>query len=246
MNIFEQLKRSLAITKKDLSVFYLKGPVIISGLLMPSFLFIAFIFGRELSLSFLIPSLLGMTLFVTVSSIGPIIAPWETRMRTFERLVSAPIAVWAIILGDITASLLFGLFITFFILLVSIILLGMGIISLSLIVGTLLAAFCFSSLGLLISAPPTDNPSNIMMLSTLIKFPLIFISGIFTPISKMGNLRIISYISPLTYYTDLARFSVDGTNYFAPAIDLLVLLCFSILFFVVAVKWHKKSIVKRF
>ncbi|MCK4433129.1 MAG: ABC transporter permease [Methanomicrobia archaeon] len=246
MNIFEQLKRSLAITKKDLSVFYLKGPVIISGLLMPSFLFIAFIFGRELSLSFLIPSLLGMTLFVTVSSIGPIIAPWETRMRTFERLVSAPIAVWAIILGDITASLLFGLFITFFILLVSVILLGMGIISLSLIVGTLLAAFCFSSLGLLISAPPTDNPSNIMMLSTLIKFPLIFISGIFTPISKMGNLRIISYISPLTYYTDLARFSVDGTNYFAPAIDLLVLLCFSILFFVVAVKWHKKSIVKRF
>ncbi|MCK4637025.1 MAG: ABC transporter permease [Methanomicrobia archaeon] len=246
MNIFEQLKRSLAITKKDLSVFYLKGPVIISGLLMPSFLFIAFIFGRELSLSFLIPSLFGMTLFVTVSSIGPIIAPWETRMRTFERLVSAPIAVWAIILGDITASLLFGLFITFFILLVSIILLGMGIISLSLIVGTLLAAFCFSSLGLLISAPPTDNPSNIMMLSTLIKFPLIFISGIFTPISKMGNLRIISYISPLTYYTDLARFSVDGTNYFAPAIDLLVLLCFSILFFVVAVKWHKKSIVKRF
>jgi ABC-2 type transport system permease protein len=99
---------------------------------------------------------------------------------------------------------------------------------------------------LVISAPPTDNPSNIMMLSSLIKFPLIFISGIFVPISKMGNLKIVSYISPLTYYTDLARFSVDGTNHFTPATDLLMLLCFSILFFIIAIKWHKKSLAKRF
>lgn len=246
MNIFEQLRRSWTITKKDLAVFYLKGPVLISGLLMPSFLFVAFVFGRKFSLSFLIPGLLGIALFVTVSSIGPVIAPWETRLRTFERLVSAPIALWAIILGDIIASLLFGLFITLFIFLVCVILLGTGIISLSLIVGTILAAFCFSSLGLLISSPPTDNPSNIMMLSTLIKFPLIFISGVFIPISEMGNWKIISYISPLTYYTDLARYSVEGTNYFRPAVDLLSLLGFSILFFVMAVKWHKKSLSKRF
>jgi len=243
--IFEQLRRSLAITKKDLSIFYLKGPVIISGLLMPSFLFIAFILGRKLPLDFLIPSLLGMTLFVTVSSIGPIIAPWETRMRTFERLISSPIAVWAIILGDIMASLSFGLFITLFVFLVGIVLLGVKIISLSLIAGTVLAAFCFSALGLLMSAPPTDNPSNIMMLSSLIKFPMIFISGIFIPIDEMGNWKIISYISPLTYYTDLARSSVDK-NYFPPAVDLLALAGFAVLFFVVAVKWHQKSVAKRF
>ena len=129
----------------------------------------------------------GMALFVTVSSIGLIIAPWETRMRTFERLISAPIALWAIILGYVIASLLFGLFITFFVFLAGTILLGTKIISLSLIIDTILAAFCFSSLGLLISAPPTDSPSNIMMLSTLIKFSMIFISGVFLPIGEMGN-----------------------------------------------------------
>ena len=244
--IFEQFKRSLAIAKKDLAIFYLKGPVVISGLLMPLFLFIAFIIGKKFPLSFLIPGLLGMTLFAAASSIGPVIAPWETQARTFERLVSTPTAVWAIILGDIMASLLFGLFITFFILLVGIILLGTGMISLSLIVGTILAAFCFSSLGLLISAPPTDSPANIMMLSSLIKFPMIFISGIFITISEMGDWKIISYISPLTYYTDLARYSVDGANYFTPAVDLLALLGFSVLFFVIAVKWHEKSLAKRF
>jgi len=237
MNFIGQLKRSLAVTKKDLFVFYLKGPVLISGILMPSFLFIAFIVGRNLSLSFLIPGLLGMALFVTVSSIGPVVVQWETRMKTFERLVSAPIALWAII---------FGLFITFFIFIISIILLGVEIISLSLVIGTIIAAFCFSSLGLLISAPPTDNPSNMMMISSMIKFPLLFISGIFVPISSMGKWKFISYISPLTYYTDLARYSIGGTNNFSPIVDLLALFGFSILFFISAVIWHKKSLTKRF
>jgi len=246
MSFVGQLKKSFAVTKKDLFIFYLKGPVLISGILMPSFLFIAFALGRNLSLSFLIPGLLGMTLFVTVSSIGPVIAPWETRMKTFERLVSAPITLWAIILGDIFASLIFGLFITFFIFIISIVLLGVKIISLSLVAGTIIAAFCFSSLGLLISAPPTDNPSNIMMLQSMIKFPLIFISGVFVPIDNMGNWKFISYISPLTYYTDLARHSISGTSNFSPIIDLLVLIGFSILFFTVAIVWHKKSLTRRF
>jgi len=246
MSFVGQLKKSFAVTKKDLFIFYLKGPVLISGILMPSFLFIAFALGRNLSLSFLIPGLLGMALFVTVSSIGPVIAPWETRMKTFERLVSAPITLWAIILGDIFASLMFGLFITFFIFIISIVLLGVEIISLSLVAGTIIAAFCFSSLGLMISAPPTDNPSNIMMLQSMIKFPLIFISGVFVPIDNMGNWKFISYISPLTYYTDLARHSISGTSNFDPIIDLLVLIGFSILFFTVAIVWHKKSLTRRF
>jgi len=246
MSIFEQLKRSLVISKKDLSLYYLKGPVLIYGLLLPAFLFIAFAVGRKLSVTFLIPGLLAMGIFFTSSAISPVIIPWETRMRTFERLVSAPIALWAIILGDIIASSLFGLFISSFILLIGIILLGLDIVNLYLIVGTLLASFCFSSLGLLISAPPTDNPSNIMMLSNLIKLPLIFISGVFIPIAKMGSFKIVSYISPLTYYTDLARYSTQGINYFSPTIDLLILFSFSILFFTIAVKWHKKSFTKRF
>jgi len=187
-----------------------------------------------------------MGIFFTSSAISPVIIPWETRMRTFERLVSAPIALWAIILGDIIASSLFGLFISSFILLIGIILLGLDIVNLYLIIGTLLASFCFSSLGLLISAPPTDNPSNIMMLSNLIKLPLIFISGVFIPIAKMGSFKIVSYISPLTYYTDLARYSTQGINHFSPTIDLLILFSFSILFFTIAVKWHKKSFTKRF
>lgn len=246
MRIFEQLKRSFAITKKDLSIYYLKGSVIIQGLLIPAFVFISFILKREMSLDMMIPGLLGMALFFAVSAITPVITPWETRMRTFERLVSSPIYLWAIILGDIMASVLFGLFVVSFIVLAGIILLGVEIISFPLIFGTIIAAFCFSSLGTLISAPPADKPSDIMLIASIIKFPLIFISGVFIPITEMGALKILSFFSPLTYYTDLARYSIQGASYFSPIIDVLVLSIFTIFLFVIAVKWHKKSLDKRF
>jgi len=246
MNISEQLKRSFAITKKDLSVYYFRGPVIIQGLLIPAFLFISFSFKRGAPLIFLIPGLLGMALFFAVSAITPVIAPWETRMRTFERLISSPISLWAIILGDILASVLFGLSIVFFIIFGSVVLLGVEIISFSLILGTIIAAFCFSAFGTLISAPPADKPSDIMLIATLIKFPLIFISGVFAPISEMGNLRILSFFSPLTYYIDLARHSIQGTSQFAPFVNIVALFSFTILLFVVSVKWHEKSLDKRF
>ena len=246
MSFYEQLKRSFAITKKDLSNYYMRGPVIIQGLLIPAFLFISFSFKRDASLDFLIPSLLGMTLFFAVSAITPVIAPWETRMKTFERLVSCPISLWAIILGDIVASVIFGLLITSFILLAGVILMGTGIINLALLIGIVIAAFCFSALGILISAHPADNPSNIMLFATLIKFPLTFISGIFVPITEMDNFKILSFFSPLTYFTDLSRNSIQGMSYFTPIWDIIALLGFTILFFVISVKWHEKSLTKRF
>jgi len=246
MNIFEQLKKAFAITKKDLSIYYFRGTVMIQGLLIHAFLFISFSFRRNVSLDFLIPGLLGMALFFTVSAITPVIAPWETRMKTFERLVSSPISLWAIIFGDIMASVLFGLFITSFIILASVILLGGGIISFSLILGTIIAAFCFSALGTLISASPSDNPSSIMLLATLIKFPLIFISGVFIPITEMGKFKVLSFLSPLTYYTDLVRHSVQGVSQFSPSIDLIILFGFVVFLFIASVKWHKRSLDKRF
>jgi len=246
MSIFVQLKRSLAIAKKDLSIYYLRGPVIIQGLLIPAFLFISFSFRRNVPLDFLIPGLLGMALFFSVSAITPVIAPWETKMRTFERLISSPIDLWAIILGDIFASVLFGLFITSFVLLASVFLLGVKIINLPLILGTGIAAFCFSALGILISASPTDNPSDIMLVATLIKFPLLFISGIFVPITEIGQLKFLSFISPLTYYTDLVRYSVQGVSQFSPYTNLIVILGFAVFFFLVSIKWHEASLDKRF
>lgn len=244
--MFEQLKRSWAITKKNLSVYFLRGPVIVFGIIMPAFLFISFSLKRQISIESLIPGLLSMSLFFTVSSITPGIMPWETKMRTLERIISSPIKLWAIILGDVISSFLYGTLITSIIYLITSLFLGRIIINIPMLLGTLLAAFCFSSLGELISSIPTDNPSNAMMVSTLIKFPLIFISGIFVNVAEMGNLKTLSFFSPLTYYTDLLRRYIENNGFFSPNTNLLALFVFSIIFFVSAILLHRKSISKRF
>lgn len=244
--MLEQIRRSWVITKKNLSVYFLRPPVIIFGIVMPAFLFISFSLKRQISVESLIPGLLGMSLFFTVSSITPGIMPWETKMRTLERIVSAPIKLWAIILGDIVSSFLYGSIITTVIFIVASLFLGEFIINLPILLATILAAFCFSSLGELIASIPTDNPSNAMMLSTLIKFPLIFISGIFVPITQMGSLKFISFLSPLTYYTDILRSFVENEGYFSVGTNLLALLTFSLIFFLLANILHQKTISKRF
>jgi len=245
--VFTQVCRSWAICKKDIKIYYLKGPVLLFGVLFPLFLFLAFYIGRDLPASFLIPGLIGMTLFFTATSVGPVIAPWETRMRVLERLVSAPVSLSAILLGDVLASLIFGLLIALVPLLIGL-LIGVGLFhSFIFTVGLILAAFCFSWIGMLFSAPPADVPANVMMLSALVKFPLIFISGIFVPLERMPSWgRALSSISPLTYFTDLMRYSVQNTHYFPIALDLVVLAGFAVLAAIAALWFHHRSLPKRF
>lgn len=244
--MFEQLKRAWAITKKNLSVYFLRGPVVIFGIIMPAFLFISFSLKRQIRIESLMPGLLSMSLFFTVSSITPGIMPWETKMKTLERIVSSPIKLWAIILGDVISSFIYGTLITSIIYFITSLFLGKIVINISMILGTLLAAFCFSSLGELISSIPTDNPSNAMMVSTLIKFPLIFISGIFVNITEMGSLKTISFFSPLTYYADLLRRYIENEGFFSANTNLSALFVFSIVLFVLAILFHRKNISKRF
>jgi ABC-2 type transport system permease protein len=244
---WEQFKRSLAIVKKNIRIYYSKGPVITFGLLIPFFLFLSFYIGRSVTVEALMPGLLGITIFFTASSVGPAIVPWEARSKTLERLVSCPLSIWTIFVGDMLSSFLFGAIISVFPVIISIVL-GVEIVSpLMLGLGITVGAFCFASLGVLMSAyPPTDVPATIMMLSSLIKFPLVFISGIFIPIEELPDWgKIISSLSPLTYFTDLARNSMQGFGYYPSWVDFVAVVAFTFIFFVSAVKLHERTIQKR-
>ena len=243
----EQFRRSFAIVKKNIRIYYSKGPVIIFGLLVPFFLFLSFYIGRNMPVEALIPGLLGMTAFFTATSVGPAIVPWEARAKTLERLISSPISIWAIFLGDVLSSFLFGVIVSVFPIMfgwfigaeiVNPLILGFAII---------LATFCFASFSILLSAyPPTDTPAGVMMISSMVKFPLVFISGIFIPIEEMPPWgRTISSLSPLTYFTDLARHSIQGTSHYPIPLDFTVLVAFTVVFFVVAIKIHERTMQKR-
>jgi len=119
--------------------------------------------------------------------------------------------------------------------------------SLVLCLGMILAAFCFSSFGVLLSAyPPTDVPATVMMVSNLVKFPLVFISGVFISMSEMQDWgRIIASFSPLTYFTDITNYCFQGTSYYSVLVDFAVLIGFTLLFLMAAIKIHEKTLPER-
>jgi len=247
MNLIEQLKRSLAISKKNVKIYYSKGPVIIFGLLFPFFLFLAYTIGREMSAKELMPGLIGMTVFFTSTSVGPAIVPWETRSKTLERLLCCPIEFWAILLGDMLSSFIFGATISIIPTIFTLIL-GLGPIDFIIIVlGLVLASFCFSALSVLLSSyPPTDIPATAMMISSLVKFPLVFISGIFIPIEQLPYWgRIVASISPLTYFTDITRQLILHSGCYALPLDFMAIAFFTAFFVITSIKIHERTLPRR-
>jgi ABC-2 type transport system permease protein len=243
----EQVRRAWAIAKKDIRIYYVKGPVLIFGVFMPVFLFLAFFMGgRQLPLTFLLSGLMGMTLFFTATAVSPAIFPWEGQARTLERLAACPIAIEAIVLGDMIASVLFGIGITMVTLVIGLVL-GLPLLhGITLLVAVLLAACCFSALGMLLAVPPTNIPSNIMMLSSLLKFPLVFISGIFIPLEQLPSWGlVIAACSPLTYFTDVARYSVTGVHFFPILLDIAVLAAFTLVLTALTMVLHRRTMPRR-
>ena len=125
--------------------------------------------------------------------------------------------------------------------------LGLSLLhGITLLFAIFIAACCFSAIGMLLAVPPTNVPSNIMMLSSLIKFPLVFISGIFIPLEQMPFWGLVlSVISPLTYFTDLVRYSFTGIHYFPVWIDIVALAVFTIVFTIGTMYLHRRTMPQR-
>jgi ABC-2 type transport system permease protein len=233
---------------KDIKIYYKKPPVFIFGLILPTFLFFAFFLGRDLDLGTYFPGFLAMALFFTASSVGPLIIPWEKQAGTFERLLTLPVSIPVLVLGDTLAGAGFGTIISGVIFVV-----GAFIAPLQLGLTTLLALpvlfalgnLCFSSLGVLLSSPAGPVPSNIMMLSSLVRFPLVFISGIFVPLSEMeGPVRIVTMASPLTYLVDGFGHVMGSGGEIPLLVDMLVLLGFTAVFLLAATHILKTKALK--
>jgi ABC-2 type transport system permease protein len=243
----EQVRRAWAVAKKDIRLYYTKNSVLIFGVLMPVFLFLAFFMGsRQLPPAFLVPGLAGVTLLFTATALSPAIYSWEGRHGTLERLVSCPVTTEAIVLGDMIASILFGTGITLLTVFIGLVL-GLPLLhGITMIAAILLAAWCFSAIGMLLAVPPTNEPSTPMTLSLLIKFPLIFISGIFVPLEQLPPWGLaLSACSPLTYFTDLVRYSFTETHYFPVWVDIAVLAVFTLVFTAGTMYLHKITMPKR-
>ncbi len=109
-----------------------------------------------------------------------------------------------------------------------------------------LAALCFASLGNVFSIPPVNVPATVNMISAAVKFPVVLVSGIFIPLDQLPAWgRAISYISPLTYFTDIARTCIQGQGHLPLALDFGLLIVFTAVLLAVAMKMHQRTMPKR-
>jgi ABC-2 type transport system permease protein len=239
----DELAQAWTVAVKDVRVYYLTPPMIMFGLMMPFFMFFSFSVRREMAATQGIARLLALVTFFTASSAGPVIIPLERRVGTYDRLLAAPMSLVTLLLGKTLVGTFFALAVSAAPLSVGLLWLHVAIADTSLLLaGLLLASLAFSAFGLAFASIPTRSVGNIMMPSTLIRWPLMFVSGIFIPLEEMASwTRVLSYVSPLTYAQDLMNHAVLGQGVLNPWLDLAALLASGVLFLVLALRTHHWS-----
>jgi ABC-2 type transport system permease protein len=237
-----ELSAAWAIARKDMRIYYLKPNIVVSGILFPLFMFLAFATGKNAPPATLIPGLISITLLFSASSIEPVSIPIERRVKTFDRLLSAPISLHSLVFGESLSGFLYSLGIACLPLAVGVIIFSTPIVNAPvLVISMILTAFCFATLGTLFAAYPTENVGEVMSMLNTVRLPLIFISGVFIPISAMPQIgQGIALISPLTYGNDMIEFAYTGKSLFSPMLDIVMLLAFILIFQIAANRLYKK------
>jgi ABC-2 type transport system permease protein len=163
-------------------------------------------------------------------------------MKTFDRLVSAPVSLHAVVLGESLSGFLYSMGIALVPLIAGMLIFGTPVISIApLLAGIILTSFCFATMGTLFAAYPTESPGDIMSMLNLVRLPLIFISGVFIPIESIPSLgQGAAYFSPLTYGNDLIQAAYHGNTHFNPLLDIAMLCIFILIFQVFANQLYKR------
>jgi len=240
---FDELSQAWIVTLKDIKVYYLRPGMIMFGFLMPFFMFFSFSVRREMAAGEGMSRLLALTIFFTAAAAGPFIIPTERRLGTYDRLLAAPMSLLTLLLGKIAVGAFFAIVVSSVAAIVGILFLDVSVAQPALMIaGIFIGAFTFSTMGLIFGSIPTRNPGDVQMPSTLIRWVLLFVSGVFVPLSEMSTLaRGISYLSPLTYAQDLMNHAVLGTGELALWLNLSILFLSGVIFLLPSIKLHKRG-----
>ena len=103
----------------------------------------------------------------------------------------------------------------------------------------ILSAFAFAAMGIMFASLPGQGPGQIMMPFNFVRIPLLFISGVFIPVTDLPYWgQIASMFSPLTHTIDLVRAGLGGDNFFGPVKNMSVLTLYFIVFVFVGIRFH--------
>jgi ABC-2 type transport system permease protein len=240
---FLRQARCAWVIAKNARVYYLKGPVVTFGIVFPLFFHLSFAAGHDAPVAVMVPGIAATALFFTASAVEPPVTPWERQSRTFERMVTSPASLSAILAGDVGAGVAFGALLALSPLGAALALTTAHVQApLPLLAGWLPGAVAFSSLGVLMAAAATDTPSQVMMLSNLVRLPSIFVSGVRVPRAQMPQWgQRLSPLSPLSYCADLIRVGFGSPSYLGVATDVGAPAGFIVAFTAAAHFFHRRT-----
>ena len=203
------------------------------------------IYGNIKYMDFLVPAILGMTIMMScIMGMGASIAG-ERETGELARLFMTPTTVATIIGGKILGKLSVEMLRAVILLVVALLLFGIsikgGIIPTLLLL--FLGALCFVGFGIMLSAR-TRTQEDYIQISMIFSMPMMFISGVFYPIETMPwILQKFAYIFPLTYLNDAMRaVMIQGRTLGDVWMDILVLIGFTLLFYILGVKRFNRDI----
>jgi ABC-2 type transport system permease protein len=235
MKPVEAFMHAVWIAENDLRQSFKSVRHVVWSLLFPLFMMFTFSFrygsgtsGLDVSyLGFLIPGIVGMTaMFGSINETMSIV--WDKSLGVFDRILVAPVSSVSIVLGKTMAGAVMGVLSAVVLLIVGSVLFGVGFANIGLVlIIVLLASFSFTGIGTIISGLASE-PREAMMLSNLLRFPMMFLGGVFFSIDAMPTpLPYIARALPLTYATEALRAvqaGTMGTVFF----DALVLLAYTV------------------
>ena len=228
------------IADKDMRTYYTRPPSLMFGVLFPFSLFLSFSIGRNAPIAMQIPILIAQTLFFASSSIGPVVIPSERANQTFDRFLTSPVSLLAILMGKTLAGVIFGIIISVIPILVGMLFFGSQIRNIgALLLCMTLSSVGFSAMGIMFASIPGQSPGEVMMPLNFVRIPLLFISGVYTPVRELPSWgQIGSMLSPLTHTIDLARYALGGESFFGPAVNIIILAFYTAVFLFMGIRFH--------
>ena len=177
------------------------------------------------NVSYFVPSILAMALMqLGVFAAIPLVQQREKLI--LKRLNATPLPRWTLVGSNVVVRLVIAAAQTALIVGIGIQLLGVEVVgSWPAIIGLVgVGALTFVSIGYVIASfARTEEAANGM--TSIVQFPLMFLSGIFFPLEIMPDwLRSVATFMPLTYLGDALRQVMVGGAPFVPlGVDLAVL-----------------------
>lgn len=208
---------------------------------------IPLISGVASSFQFLAPGFMALTVITgSLQGVATAISR-EKEQGTMDGLLVSPIPHLSIILGKVTAQTVRGLIQGFLILILSIILFGVRIYGspITMLIVMVLGTASFVGVGIILTAVAPDQETAQMM-TVLLQFPMMFVSGILFPIDQMPTwLQLIGKAMPLYYAADALR-KVIILNATLPTImpDIIILVIYTILTMAIAIPLFEKAMTR--